>query len=57
MNISALETAIAFAKFIFFPWQKQPELVEQPKMKSGFWLAIILLLTGLVVTNTFYYQA
>ena len=41
MNISALETAIAFAKFFFLPWQKQPELVEQPKMKSGFWLAII----------------
>ncbi len=56
MNVSAVGTAIAYAKFIFLPWQKQQELVEKKEIKFGFWLAIILLLGGLVAANGFYYE-
>lgn len=52
MNLAALGTAISFAKFIFVPFEKKPALV-----KGSFWLAVILLLGGLVVANVAYYEA
>ncbi|AKG21529.1 cation:proton antiporter [Calothrix sp. 336/3] len=53
MNVAAVGTAISFAKFIFLPHGKQDEQVTKP----GFWMAVILLLTGLVVGNVIYLQA
>ncbi|MBD2293018.1 cation:proton antiporter [Anabaena sphaerica FACHB-251] len=53
MNIAAVGTAISFAKFIFLPHKKD----EEQKVKPGFWLAVIFLLTGLVVANVVYFQA
>jgi multicomponent Na+:H+ antiporter subunit D len=53
MNIAAVGTAISFAKFIFLPHKQD----EEQKTKPGFWLAVILLLTGLVVSNVVYLQA
>ncbi|MEM6452887.1 MAG: cation:proton antiporter [Cyanobacteria bacterium P01_D01_bin.105] len=54
MNIAALGTAISFAKFIFLPHTS-----EQPadKVKPGFWPALVLLLSGLVLANALYYDA
>jgi len=56
MNIAALGTAISFAKFIFLPHARSLETTEH-KPKSGFWLAIALLLSGLILANIFYYEA
>ncbi|MDJ0620200.1 MAG: cation:proton antiporter [Calothrix sp. MO_192.B10] len=56
MNIATLGTAIAFAKFIFLPSQAQQQSAEHREIKLGFWLAIILLLGGLVAANGFYYE-
>ncbi|WP_016949352.1 cation:proton antiporter [Anabaena sp. PCC 7108] len=53
MNIVPIGTAISFAKFIFLPHKKDGE----QKVKPGFWLAIILLITVLVVANFVYLQA
>ena len=53
MNIAALGTAISFAKFIFVPHKSTAE----NKVKPGFWVAIILLLGGLVLANGIYYEA
>jgi multicomponent Na+:H+ antiporter subunit D len=53
MNIAAVGTAIAFAKFIFLPHKKE----EEQKTKPGFWPAVSLLITGLVVANIAYFQA
>jgi len=54
MNLAALGTAIAFAKFIFLPHQSQ----ESPAtVKPGFWSAIALLIGSLVVANFVYYEA
>jgi len=54
MNVAALGTAISFAKFIFLPHQKQ----EAPgKLQPGFWAAVVLLISGLVVANVMYYEA
>jgi multicomponent Na+:H+ antiporter subunit D len=52
MNIAALGTATAFAKFIFLP-----KGGEKIAVKTGFWLAIILLLVGLIIANVVYYEA
>ncbi|NEO97614.1 MAG: cation:proton antiporter [Symploca sp. SIO2E9] len=53
MNVAALGTAVSFAKFIFLPHgDGSPE-----KVKPGFWLAMILLLGGLIAANGFYYEA
>ncbi|MEO0886600.1 MAG: cation:proton antiporter [Cyanobacteria bacterium J06648_10] len=59
MNIAALGTAISFAKFIFLPHNRQPESTKQlPAPPTvGFWLAMVLLLGGLVFANVFYYDA
>lgn len=54
MNIAALGTAIALAKFIFLPFTRQPESAPPKGITPGFWLAIILLLSGLVVANGLY---
>ncbi|MDJ0581187.1 cation:proton antiporter [Crocosphaera sp.] len=53
MNVAALGTATAFAKFIFLPHKKD----GGSKIKKGFWPAIIILLTGLLIANGVYYQA
>jgi multicomponent Na+:H+ antiporter subunit D len=51
MNLAALGTAIAFAKFIFLPRG------GEGTVKRGFWSAMILLLGGLVLANVVYYEA
>jgi multicomponent Na+:H+ antiporter subunit D len=56
MNIAALCTAIAFAKFIFLPHQYQDE-TTRPKLSIGFWAAMLLLVGGLFVANIAYYDA
>ena len=53
MNLAALGTAITFGKFIFLPHEKKPG----QQLKLGFWLAMLILLGGLVVANIFYYEA
>ncbi len=53
MNIAALGTAISFAKFIFLPHQKGG---AKRKIQLGFWLAMAILLGGLIVANAVYYQ-
>ncbi|NEQ45088.1 MAG: cation:proton antiporter [Leptolyngbya sp. SIOISBB] len=53
MNLAALGTAISFAKFIFLP---QSGELKSP-VKPGFWLAMTLLLGGLVFANVVYYEA
>ena len=65
MNIAALGTAIAFAKFIFLPHQSEseseseaePEAESKHRLKPGFWPAMILLLGGLFAANGVYYEA
>ncbi|NEP15092.1 MAG: cation:proton antiporter [Symploca sp. SIO2C1] len=51
MNIAALGTAISFAKFIFLPRG------GEGNAKSGFWAAMTILLSGLVIANCVYYDA
>ncbi|MGB7444986.1 MAG: cation:proton antiporter [Coleofasciculaceae cyanobacterium] len=53
MNVAALGTAISFAKFIFLPHGDE----NQGKIQPGFWLAMILLLGGLIAANSLYYEA
>jgi multicomponent Na+:H+ antiporter subunit D len=53
MNVAALGTAIAFAKFIFLPHQ----LSKKPEVKPGFWTAIVVLIGGLFLANVVYYEA
>ena len=52
MNIAAVGTAISFAKFIFLPHSKDGE----QNIKPGSWIAIILLIIGLIVGNIVYLQ-
>jgi multicomponent Na+:H+ antiporter subunit D len=52
MNLAALGTAISFAKFIFLP-----KGGEKISVKPGFWIAMGILIGGLVAANGFYYQA
>jgi len=54
MNVAAVGTAIAYARFIFLPHQRQE---GQQEVKFGFWAALILLIGGLVVANALYYEA
>jgi multicomponent Na+:H+ antiporter subunit D len=54
MNVVAVGTAISFAKFIFLPYQQTTE--RQP-LRLGFWLAIALLIGGLMVANIIYFDA
>ena len=57
MNIAAVGTAISFAKFIFLPHAKAEEEEEEQKTKSGFWISVIFLITGLFVANIVYLPA
>ncbi|MGD2183882.1 cation:proton antiporter [Lusitaniella coriacea] len=60
MNIAALGTVITFAKFIFLPHKKSLETSldkNQKKISSGFWWAMTILLSGLILANAFYYEA
>lgn len=52
MNIAAVGTAISFAKFIFLPHSQQ-----EGRQRSGFWMAIVLLLGALIAAIYVYYQA
>ena len=54
MNIAALGTSISFAKFIFLPHSSE---LSADNVKKGFWAAIVLLLSGLILANGFYYEA
>ena len=56
MNIAALGTAISFAKFIFLPYAHTSDL-STDTVKPGFWPALVLLLSGLVLANGLYYEA
>ncbi|NJN72143.1 MAG: cation:proton antiporter [Limnothrix sp. RL_2_0] len=53
MNVAAVGTAISFAKFIFLPREWRPDF----KFKTGLWMAIALLLSGLILANIFYLDA
>ena len=56
MNVAGVGTTNAFAKFIFLPHQSAVE--SQPsKSKTDFWVAIAILLGGLVVANIVYVEA
>ncbi len=52
MNVVAVGTSISLAKFIFLPYKE-----EGKQLRSGFWLGIGLLISGLVVANGFYWEA
>jgi len=54
MNVAAVGTATAYARFIFLPHQRQE---RQQEVKFGFWTAVILLIGGLIVANILYYEA
>jgi NADH-quinone oxidoreductase subunit L len=56
MNIAALGTAISFAKFIFLPHSNQDQSVKAT-LKVEFWVALSILLGGLVVANVVYFEA
>ena len=51
LTIAATGTAIAFARFIFLP--TRGFLESDKKMSSGFWLASLLLVGSLIITNSF----
>ncbi|NET02957.1 MAG: cation:proton antiporter [Sphaerospermopsis sp. SIO1G2] len=53
MNIAGVGTTISFAKFIFLPHNQEVEI----KTKPGFWMAVILLISGLFVGNIVYLEA
>lgn len=54
MNAVAVGTAISFAKFIFLPHESKK---EGEGLRLGFWLALILLISGLFAANFVYYDA
>ena len=55
MNIVAVGSAIAFAKFIFLP--STHDSAASSKNKLGLWAAIVLLLGGLTAANGLYIDA
>ena len=62
MNIATVGTAITFAKFIFLPHQRSPQILlnrekKPEKLHSGFWVAMVILLGGLIAANGVYYEA
>lgn len=59
INIATVGTTLVFAKFIFLPREKKPsaEKAERHKIQSGFWVAMTILLGGLIVGNGVYYEA
>lgn len=54
MNGVAVGTAISFAKFIFLPHEQRP---ASESRRLGFWLAIVLLVGGLIGANIVYLEA
>ncbi|MCU0535055.1 MAG: cation:proton antiporter [Hydrococcus sp. Prado102] len=56
MNLAAFGTAISYAQFIFLP-HKNLNGEGRSRLKSGFWVAMILLLGGLFIANIVYYEA
>jgi multicomponent Na+:H+ antiporter subunit D len=52
MNVVAVGTSICLAKFIFLPCKE-----EGKQLRLGFWLAIGLLIGGLVLANALYLEA
>lgn len=56
MNLAALGTAISFAKLIFLPHHNQ-DSGSPSAVRPEFWLAMGLLLGGLVAANVVYYEA
>ncbi|MGG6296083.1 cation:proton antiporter [Leptolyngbya sp. AN02str] len=54
LNLSAVGTAIAFARFLFLPIALPPKLALPPGVKPGLIWAVGLLLGGLVLANGFY---
>ncbi len=56
MNLAAVGTAIAFAKFIFSPHRFLPHEGKQ-SLRPGFWLALLLLLGSLIAANAVYLEA
>ena len=54
MNIAALGTAISFAKFIFLPHGRSQ---AKGKIEPGFWWAMAILLSQLILVSGVYYQA
>ena len=68
MNLAALGTAISFAKFIFLPHGNSNETKHSDEAETdgtlsksidnpGFWIAMAILLGGLVLANGFYLEA
>ncbi|BAZ90273.1 putative monovalent cation/H+ antiporter subunit D [Raphidiopsis curvata NIES-932] len=57
MNVAALGTAIFFAKFIFLPHKFNDNIGTKQGVKSGFWIAVIVLIAGLFITNIVYLPA
>ncbi|MDX2230281.1 MAG: cation:proton antiporter [Leptolyngbyaceae cyanobacterium bins.349] len=57
MNIAAWGTAISFAKFIFLPRRDSKLLEEQKPLTTGFWIAVIGLISGLLLANVVYFEA
>jgi multicomponent Na+:H+ antiporter subunit D len=53
MNIGAIGTAILYAKFIFLPHARQ---ADSNKLQSNFWMAMILLVGGLIVGNVWFVE-
>lgn len=54
MNLAAVGTAIVFAKFIFLPFTTQPDPKTSQKRTTGFWLAVLLPIGGLLTINGLY---
>lgn len=57
MNVGATGTAILYVKFIFLPHGRATDLKEQPVLSLGFWLALVLLIGGLLIANGIYLPA
>ena len=51
MNIAAVGTVLAYAKFIFLPHN------GQENVRPGFWPPVVLLISGMLVANVVFYQA
>lgn len=52
LNIATVGTVATFAKFIFLPHQRGSKSI-----RPGYWVAVLLLLGGLLAANGAYYQA
>ncbi|EKV02524.1 formate hydrogenlyase subunit 3/multisubunit Na+/H+ antiporter, MnhD subunit [Leptolyngbya sp. PCC 7375] len=52
LTLAAIGTAVAFARFIFLPFEKLA--ISDKKPSRGFWSATIVLLGGLIAANSFF---